>query len=479
MKKIISIFISLSLLGALLTGCAPKEPVTITVWHYYNGPLQTVFEQTVADFNQSAGREKGVILETVQLTDIDELTERVIAASEKRVGADPLPDLIFAYSSTALELDSLGLLADMAPYFTEQELDRYLPAYIDEGRIGAENKLLSFPVAKSTEVVYVENMAYSSFKDIVPEADDALFSTYEGIAELAELYYTWTDSQTPDIPNDGKAFFGVDATPNFISVCARQLSGNPPVTVTSGTPTLTLDKETARRLWNYYYPAIVTGRFAEIGWYRADDMKAGELIAYIGSSGGATYFPDQIALPGGSYETELACFPQPVFADAQKVTIQQGAGLSMLKTAEPRQKAAAEFLKWFTAPEQNVAYSMASGYSPVQKADYTGDLLTVELQKLRETGDKTNSNIALVLERASEQMNGYTLTVDKEYPGSYDMRNLMGMSMSAAAQSAREGYVADLASGMDEAAARARYVTDDAFERWYNGVITGFDALNK
>ena len=44
----------------LLTGCAggsrdpvqldPKNPVTVEIWHYYNGPQKTAFDELVSQF---------------------------------------------------------------------------------------------------------------------------------------------------------------------------------------------------------------------------------------------------------------------------------------------------------------------------------------------------------------------------------------------------------------------------------------------
>jgi len=41
-----------------------------------------------------------------------------------------------------------------------------------------------------------------SFKDL---------KTFEGIINVAEKYYEWSDNQTPDIKNDGKTFFMIDS----------------------------------------------------------------------------------------------------------------------------------------------------------------------------------------------------------------------------------------------------------------------------
>lgn len=48
-------------------------------------------------------------------------------------------------------------------------------------------------------------------------------STMEGLAETAGKYYDWTDSLTPDIPNDGKAFYGRDAMANLFIIGSMQL----------------------------------------------------------------------------------------------------------------------------------------------------------------------------------------------------------------------------------------------------------------
>jgi multiple sugar transport system substrate-binding protein len=356
-------------------------------------------------------------------------------------------------------LDKLGLIANIQPYFTQKELERYIPAYLEEGLIGANKELLSFPVAKSTELLYIENVAYQTFKNAVnasdqyDDVDDSMFATFEGILEIANIYYDWTDDKTPDVSNDGKAFFGLDSTANYISVCARQLAGTPPVTVTGGTAALTFERETARTLWEYYTTGIATGRFAEIGWYRADDMKTGDLISYLGSSGGASYFPLSLETGGQSYETELLVLPQPVFSGKSTVTLQQGAGMSIIKTEEKRQRAAAEFLKWFTSPEQNVGYSIVSGYSPVMKLEYTQKFLDPALKKMSDSGDVLNQNIAGVLSQAAGQMDTYTLSFDVEYPGSYDIRNMLGDSLTEFA-----------ASG-------------DTFEHWYIYIQDEFNRM--
>ncbi len=45
--------------------------------------------------------------------------------------------------------------------------------------------------------------------------------TIEGLVSVAERYYE-DDAYMPDIPNDGRAFFGRDAMANYTSIGAKQ-----------------------------------------------------------------------------------------------------------------------------------------------------------------------------------------------------------------------------------------------------------------
>ena len=142
----------------------------------------------------------------------NDLLTKVVDAANKKVGAADIPDIFAAYSDTAYEIDQLGLVADLDPYFTEEELAEYVPSYIEEGRFDKEGSLKIFPIAKSTEVMMLNKTDWDKFAQATGAETDDL-ATIEGVTATAEKYYEWTDSLT-ETPDDGKTFFGRDAVAN-------------------------------------------------------------------------------------------------------------------------------------------------------------------------------------------------------------------------------------------------------------------------
>lgn len=97
-----------------------------------------------------------------------------------------------------------------------------MPGYLEEGAFSGEGTLKIFPIAKFRGAADAECDGLGKICRC-HGADDSAFATVEGITETARQYYEWTDAQTPDISDDGKAFFGRDAFANYMIIGARQL----------------------------------------------------------------------------------------------------------------------------------------------------------------------------------------------------------------------------------------------------------------
>ena len=149
-------------------------------------------------------------------------------------------------------------------------------------------ELKVFPIAKSTELLYLNTTDFAPFAEAtgVTYAD---LSTVEGLNEAAHKYYDWTDAQTA-APNDGKALYGRDALTNYL-LCGAQELGTTIFDAENGVMTLHFDKPTLRKLWDNYYVPYIKGWCSASGKFRSDDIKIGSLLAYVGSSSSASFFP--------------------------------------------------------------------------------------------------------------------------------------------------------------------------------------------
>ena len=312
-KKHISAIVGIAVAASFFSGCSerltdPRHPVSLTVWHYYNGSQQEAFQGLVEEFNDTAGKEMGIHVQSMSKGSVGELEQAVQDSMEGKVGADEVPDMFSAYADTAYLIEQQGKLANISDYITEEEIGEYVDSYIKEGYIAQDGGLRIFPVAKSTEILMINQTDWDVFAEETGASPDG-FSTLEGIVKLAEEYYNWTDGKTPDVEGDGKALYGRDSMANYFVIGMRQ-QGTEIFQVEEGKVTVNDDKEKIRRLWDNYYVPYIKGYFASYGSFRSDDVKTGDLLAYTGSTASAMYFPDQIETNEGSkpIEYSVICF---------------------------------------------------------------------------------------------------------------------------------------------------------------------------
>ncbi|MEG2221142.1 MAG: extracellular solute-binding protein [Oscillospiraceae bacterium] len=466
MKKKAFLLPLLLAVALLLTACGevvPKTPKTITLWHYYNADIKSRFDDLVQTFNETVGAKNGILVDAYSLGDVNELADAVYAAANHDVGAQELPDIFSAYSDSALRVDQLGAVATLDDYFTADELALYRPEFIEDGRFTADGSLKIMPVAKSTELSFVNLTAYEKFAAATGASSDAL-STWEGIVETAKAYYDWSG---------GKAFFGMDSMANYMILGAKQLGEDIFTTGADGRTSLSLSPKTARKLWDHFYVPYVSGYFTAVGRFRSDDMKSGNIIMFVGSNSSASFFPKTIETgKDSSYETEAMVRPYPHFRGRDLYCVQQGAGMVVAKSDPETEKACVLFLKWLTAPEQNAPFAAATSYLPVQNAALSHEK-TMEILNLTDETDILFQTSRAVYEMAD----GYALYASKPFAKSFDARRVLEKSMLTRAQDARAALGEQVAAGGDRAALLAEACGTENFELWYQTLITEIGGL--
>ena len=426
-------------------GPADVEPVQLTVWTYYNGDQLESFNKLVEDFNATVGKEQNITVENCSQGDVNDLEAQVMAAAQGKVGAEEMPNIFMAYADTAYAMDQMGELVDLAPYFTDEERAAYIGSYLTEGDFDEDGSIKIFPVAKSADL-----------------------ETIEGLVRTAEAYYNWTDAQT-ETPDDGKALFGRDAMANYMLIGAKEL-GDTLFDVKGGKMTVGLTEATARKLWDNYYVPYVRGWFSTSGRFRSDDIKIGNILAYVGSNASATYFPSRVMQSDTeSHSIALKVLPAPHFADGEKVAVQQGAGMAVAKTTDAEAAASVVFLKWLTQPENNIAFAVGSGYLPVTRA-------ANDMDAIRSSGLILTGNMENILTQAVDTVNSCEMYTPRAFEGGTKARSTLTYSMRDLAEADRATVVARIAAGESAADAEAEFMTDEYFEAWYQSLC---DALSQ
>ena len=448
-------------------GPADVEPVQLTVWTYYNGDQLESFNRLVEEFNATVGKEQNITVENCSQGNVNDLEAQVMASAQGKVGAEEMPNIFMAYADTAYTMDQMGELVDLAPYFTDEERAAYIGSYLTEGDFNDDGSIKIFPVAKSVELLFLNDTDWQTFADATG-AEYADLETIEGLVGTAEAYYNWTDAQT-ETPDDGKALFGRDAMANYMLIGAKEL-GDTLFDVKGGRMTVELTEATARRLWDNYYLPYVKGWFSASGRFRSDDIKIGNILAYVGSSSSATYFPSRVMLSDTeSHSIALKVLPAPHFADGEKFAVQQGAGMAVAKTTDAEEAASVVFLKWFTQPENNIAFAVGSGYLPVTHA-------ANDMDAIHSSGLALTDNMKNVLMEAVDAVNTNELYTTKAFEGGTDARSKLNYSMSDLATADRATVEERLAAGESAEEAEAEFLTDEYFEAWYQSLC---DALSQ
>lgn len=459
----------------VLVGCSKKDsfealldsenPITITIWHYYTDFQETAFDELVSTFNETVGAEKGIIVEASNVGYVNELSEKVMDSIENK--DETMPNIFAAYADIAYNFDQIGMIADLNPYFTKAELDEYVDNYIEEGNF---NGLKIFPIVKSSECLQINQTEWEPFA----QANDLTIedlSTVEGITRVAELYYNYTDAQTPS-ENDGKAFFGRDALSNYVIIGCKQM-GSELFEIKENQVTIHMDEEVFRRLYDNYHLPFISGYFSAKGRFRSDDVKKGNIIAFVGSSSATGFFPKEVYADDNTSKPIESLFAYaPDFEDGEKIAVQQGAGMAIMKNEPVYEYASSLFLKWFTDTEQNLQFSLKSAYLPVKKEAYN-------IEALNQVFERSDSNKATIegLKMTIQQSEEYEFFTTKPFAHCEEARTLINDYMMQSAQTGRADAEARLAKGEKLADIKAEYASDEAFKTWYDGLKEQLEAV--
>ena len=464
--KILCVLLLTALAAGLCAGCGksaapgPQNHVALTLWHPYGQLMKTLMEELIEEFNETAGADKGISINITLVANATEINEKLMAAVHGDPGASAFPDLAVIYPDIGIILAKQGLLTDLSGLFSEAEFSRYVRAFLEEGKMGGDIPYI-LPVAKSTEVLYLNGTIFDRFAEDTG-MDRSMLATFEGIQAVCEQYREWSG---------GKDFFHCRDLFNLAMTGFHQLGEDLIIGDGAGGGKLNLAPGAYERIWDAYYPAAVKGGAAVFDGFGNYLMAAGEIVCTLESSASVTFYPDTVTYADNTKEEcELVILPQPVFENGEKVALQRGGGMCVFSSDEQREYAAGVFLKWFTAPEQNQRFTAQTGYMPVTEAAF-GDLMAANLEGV------ADANVKKLLETVVQMQKEYRFYFPSVYDGIEEIQRRYNQSMLREMGNARQVYLGALAApGPD---ARTAPDPGATYEAASKGALERFKAENQ
>lgn len=459
-----TILLSAVIAGILLAagGCTKKEasllnpdsPTVLTLWHAYNAVAKTEFDSLIQEFNETVGTDEGILIDARGYGSSEELEEALYASANHVIGSDPLPNVFTSYPDNAYRLDQTAPLVCFDDYFTEEELAEYRPEFLEEGVWDESGSHKMIPVAKSTELLYLNLTDWERFSEASGASMD-LLKTWEGLVEAAQLYYDWSG---------GSPFLGMNSYNDFAVLTAAQLGTE---AFGQNSADFSYSRETARKVWEAYYVPHIKGWYKS-SVYNQDGIKSGKLMAYIGSSAGAGFFPDEV-IENDTRTHPIACeiLPYPTFSLKTAYMTQRGANMAVFASDPTHEYAAARFLSWFTAPEQNIRFAVTTGYLPVEKK-----ALESVPELISHVSQENNAEaVRLSLSSSLAAMNEHLFYVRKPFPESYSKVKGFGSSLENRTSVNLEEMNRRAEGGEDRELLEAEYLSEEQFNFWYESLL--------
>lgn len=431
MKRLV-LFISIfAIIFIYICGCSKSNipnnsnPVTLNIWHVYGSQTQSPLNSLIDEFNSTEGKNNGITINVVSVTSSSAIDKALFASSHNEPGAEAMPDLFTAYPRV-IEIIGKDKLLTWNEYFSDEELASFSDDFLAEGYF--DDSLLMLPIAKSSEVLYVNQTLFDRFR-IETDITYKDLENFDSLFKVSCIYYDWSG---------GKHFIQFNDFYNYSY--AGMKSQNAEFIKDNH---LQLKSEAFKNIWMPLAKAAIYGGICLEDGYAASRWKTAEIISNIGSTADVLYQPDKVIYSDNTSEAITAVtFPYPKFNDNFLGTISRGGGLFAIKNSDERKNQAAYiFAKWLTKKENNLNFATQTGYIPVTKEAF--NLLLSDINVVK------NSNYHSMYNTISFMNNEYTFYSLPLYTNSSDVQLNFEKNVKAVLKAAHNQYKKRTASGED------------------------------
>ncbi|AIY80493.1 bacterial extracellular solute-binding family protein [Clostridium botulinum 202F] len=336
--------------------------IKVEYWYGLGGKLGKNMDNIINDFNNSQDKYE---VKGISQEDYDATLKNLQAA----IAAKKTPALVVLEPDKGAILNNKDALADISNYTAEDSdfnSDNYIKSFFESCK--KDNKLYAFPMFGTTQVLYYNKKEFEN----AGISKDSL-NTWSKIAEASKKVIKKDGDETK--------FYGWEPMWGADNLIDASLSNGGSILSEDGSKVLINSPEWVE-VWDNFRMWIHDDKIMKVNssgqgweyWYSTiDDVMQDRAGGYTGSSG------DQ-----GDLDFEkLGAIEQPAFKDGKEAKpIAQARLLVMPNLAnEEAKKGAYEFIKYFTSPEVNAKWSIASGYIPVNKAACNTDAFKEYVEK--------------------------------------------------------------------------------------------------
>ncbi|NLN04387.1 MAG: extracellular solute-binding protein [Clostridiaceae bacterium] len=402
---IVLLFVLIPRTAPWKAGLSRFNPVSISFAYCSNSEdVEKLTNEMVERFNKSVGKDVGIVVEARNYKSVDYYSSLVSDFLVGGITNADISDINMVNYETAYLAKTMNKIASIDDYLEEEELSEYIRGYLERGRYTSDSKRFVFPINNDTKVIYVNNVQWERFKQANPGYDESVFETWESLVEVSMRYYDWTDSLTPDIEGDGKAFIAFDSLSDYIFTSSNQLM-NSIIQPGHKEVRINLDKRALYRLWEPVYKGFIYGGISiQRRENKSELMTSGDIVCYIASTKNVDEFPLAFMFMNKVGETKLRVYDFPTFNNQRKVSPMEGDGLIVLKSDSKKEFACFYFLDWLVTQDEYVQICYDEMVMPVKHDSHYSEYAITLVENGQKAKEAMKKHRAIVFEAASQQV---------------------------------------------------------------------------
>lgn len=325
-------------------------------WHAMGGPLGKSLESLVADYDAGAAEK----VESVSMGQYEALSQKIMAA----VAAGGPPDIAQCYEAWTANLVANGsvvpfdrFLQDSAGQALRADL---VDVFAEASRQGG--KLWSFPFNKSVRCLYY-NKAHFEAAGLDPERGPRTWQEYRDYARKL----------TVDADGDGKPERWGFASQITASMFENLIVQNGGSLVNADGTQVAFDSPEGVEALQFMADLLVHDGTSLVssGFEYQNEFLAGKVAMIEGSSVTLAFLEGKYSFPLG-----VAALP----AGRKDTQLISGTDVVIFATTPERERAAFEFVRYFTDTPQTARWAAETGYLPVRKSAMSDPVLVVRME---------------------------------------------------------------------------------------------------